>query len=533
MKPEDISDAIGMLDDHLIAYAENVRKKHTIEQEIPKKQFRFYAVTITAVFALFCFAASIVFSHFEAKKQARNATATQISKAIYPKKPLYPNNLESGKEEEAYEQYKKWQKEQEKQKQYQAPAKESLKNLTNFFSETMRQLLIKKDTDLSHFFTSTDDKNYVCSPLNLYMALSVLSELCDGNSQKQIFTLLKTDTKKALQVQTNCLWNAEYCNDGVTENILANSLWLNETIPFRQSLMDTLAKTYYVSSYKGTMGSKKFDQMLQDWINKQTNYFLKKETQTISLEKETILALVSTLYFQSGFSTEFSVDATKEAIFHSPYKDITCDFMREDNVQDYYESEHFLAIEKYLKNDQSLWLFLPKEDIKVQELLKDNSVMNLILYKSKIPSLEEAEQEKQQIMQEIKNIKRKTRLIHLSLPKFDISSKFNLKESLQAMGITDVFDRAKADFSPLLSVDTVSNSIYLSKASQTVRLMIDETGVLGSSYVEMELNYTYAGEEPEMEELNLTFDRPFLFVIAGKAETPLFAGIVNNPKKDS
>ena len=196
MKPEDISDAIGMLDDHLIACAENVRKKHTIEQEIPKKQFRFYAVTITAVFALFCFTASIVFSHFEAKKQARNATATQISKAIYPKKPLYPNNLESGKEEEAYEQYKKWQKEQEKQKQYQAPAKESLKNLTNFFSETMRQLLIKKDTDLSHFFTSTDDKNYVCSPLNLYMALSVLSELCDGNSQKQIFTLLKTDTKK-------------------------------------------------------------------------------------------------------------------------------------------------------------------------------------------------------------------------------------------------------------------------------------------------------------------------------------------------
>ena len=36
MKPEDISDAIGMLDDHLIACAENVRKKHTIEQEIPK-----------------------------------------------------------------------------------------------------------------------------------------------------------------------------------------------------------------------------------------------------------------------------------------------------------------------------------------------------------------------------------------------------------------------------------------------------------------------------------------------------------------
>lgn len=159
--------------------------------------------------------------------------------------------------------------------------------------------------------------------------------------------------------------------------------------------------------------------------------------------------------------------------------------------------------------------------------------MNLILYKSEIPSSEETKQGKQKIRQEIKNIKRKTRLIHLSLPKFDISSKFNLKESLQAMGITDVFDGAKADFSPSLSVDTVSNPIYLSEASQTVRLMVDETGVLGSSYVEMEFNFTYAGGEPEMEELNLTFDRPFLFVIAGKAETPLFAGIVNNPKKDS
>lgn len=71
MKPEDISDAIGMLDDHLIACAENVRKKHIIEQEMPKKQFRSYAA-ITAVFVLFCFVVPFIFYTFSFRNKKAN-----------------------------------------------------------------------------------------------------------------------------------------------------------------------------------------------------------------------------------------------------------------------------------------------------------------------------------------------------------------------------------------------------------------------------------------------------------------------------
>ena len=66
-------------------------------------------------------------------------------------------------------------------------------------------------------------------------------------------------------------------NDGAVTSILANSLWLNESVNFNQSTMDSLAKNYYASSFRGEMGSEEFNQALRDWINEQTGGLLEAQ----------------------------------------------------------------------------------------------------------------------------------------------------------------------------------------------------------------------------------------------------------------
>ena len=114
-------------------------------------------------------------------------------------------------------------------------------------------------------------------------------------------------------------------------------------------------------------------------------------------------------------------------------------------------------------------------------------------------------------------------LVHLSMPKFDISSEFDLREALKTLGITDVLDPSVSDFSPM--TDDV-DFVYLSKAQHDVRVTVDEEGVEAAAFTVMAMSG--AGAPPdEIEEIDFTVDRPFLFVIMSDDNLPLFAGVVN------
>ena len=120
--------------------------------------------------------------------------------------------------------------------------------------------------------------------------------------------------------------------------------------------------------------------------------------------------------------------------------------------------------------------------------------------------------------QESKRIK-----VNLSLPKFDVSCDLKLKDTMQAMGITDVFG-TNADFSAILSPDTPQAG--LSIASHAARVAIDEEGIIAAAYTVMA---DAGASPPPEEEVDLVLDRPFLFLVESRDGLPLFAGIVNEP----
>ena len=114
--------------------------------------------------------------------------------------------------------------------------------------------------------------------------------------------------------------------------------------------------------------------------------------------------------------------------------------------------------------------------------------------------------------------------IDLSVPKFDVSADTDLSGALRALGVTDVFDAGKADFSPL--TDDKADAIFLSQAKHSARVTIDEEGVVAAAYTVM---VACGAALPPDERVEFTLDRPFLFAVTGESGEILFAGIVNTP----
>lgn len=114
--------------------------------------------------------------------------------------------------------------------------------------------------------------------------------------------------------------------------------------------------------------------------------------------------------------------------------------------------------------------------------------------------------------------------IDLSVPKFDVSADTDLSGALRALGVTDVFDAGKADFSPLTDK---ADDIFLSQAKHSARVTIDEEGVVAAAYTVMVA--CRSRPCPPDERVEFTLDRPFLFAVTGESGEILFAGIVNTP----
>lgn len=481
MKPEDIYDGITGIRDDLVEGAKKGAKS---------RKKRWYGA-VAAVVTL-----AIVGGIALRPGGGLVTSAYAIAEAQYPEMALYPDEEYHSDpfDPEAYERaYDAWRESVRAQRR---DLEDAASSLQEFFTRSSRT-----------FLSGEGVENRVYSPLNVYMALCMLSELTGGDSREQILALLGSGDMDALRRQAGDVWNANYRSDGATTSVMANSLWLNENVNFVRKTMDTLAQSYYASSYRGEMGSEGFNKALQDWLKEQTGGLLDEAAENVTLDADTVLALASTLYFRDKWTSEFMESFTENGVFHSPAGDVECDFMHQGGSDTYYWGERFAAVCKGFEGDGEMWFLLPDEGTSPEELLTDGEAMDFLFSQGG-----RWEWENQKYL-----------IVNKAIPKFDVSSQMELREGLQELGVTDVFEPGTADFSPM--TDEVQGG-YLSKATHAVRVAIDEEGCVAAAFTVMA---RVGAEMPPEEEVDFVLDRPFLFCITGESGLPLFVGIVNQP----
>lgn len=364
----------------------------------------------------------------------------------------------------------------------------------------------KANAALMDFYTEgsarfVDGKgNSVWSPVNAFIGLSMVAELTEGDSRQQILDLFGVEDLDTLRSYVTNIWEQVY-RGGKENCTLANSLWLEESLTYEQDAMDNLAYYYYASVYEGKMGSKKMNKAVSAWLEKNTGGLLKTSTDKINLSPETVLALYSTIYLRGTWHEEFKKSDNTKGMFHSSVGDQTVTYMNQKEMtMTYYWADNFSAVCKTMKNGTSMWFILPDEGVSTEDLLTDGQYMQMLC--GQWESYGEYK-------------------VNLTVPKFDISGGVQLRQGLMEMGLTDVFDPAKADFSAITS-DT---PVYLTAADQKVRVIIDEEGVKAAAYIE--IPGAGAAQPPE-DIVDFVVDRPFLFAITGSS-VPLFIGSIDQP----
>ena len=477
MKKENLSDALGEVDERFI------------EEALPKKKRGSGWIKWTsAVAAVLAVSIGIVAVLGHSGTTPIVAGAHAVVEANYPKMAQYPSSRYGY--DYSDKDYSAWRDSKAERAKYYGSSSE----LGSFMEKTV-----------SEFLSGSKDGNRIYSPVNVYMALCMLAEITDGNSRAQILSLIGVKDIKSLREQAYAVWNANYCDDGSVTSVLANSVWLSDKITYNENTLKTVAEKYFASSFSGQMGSDEYTKMLRDWLNKQTGGLLSDKISGVELDPQTVIALASTIYFRAKWDAEFYEKETKQGVFHEKNGDVTVDFMNQTMwYGQYYYGKNFSATTKQLEESGEMRFILPDEGVTVDDLLSDGEALSFIAGNTEaVPS--------------------KLIRINLSVPKFDVDSKFDLSAGLKDLGVSDVFDIVKSDFSPL----TDSTKAYVTSAEHSARVAIDEEGVIAAAYTVMVMA---GAAEPPKDEIDFVVDRPFIFVITSVDGTPLFVGVVNTVK---
>lgn len=370
--------------------------------------------------------------------------------------------------------------------------------------------------DLQEFFRQgsqtflTGEGNTVWSPVNASVALSVLAETAAGTTRQEVLDLLGVEDVQTLRRYISALWEQCHEDDGREISILASSLWLDDSMKYDQRVMDTLACDYYASVYQGDLGSGRTSRAIQNWVNNQTGGLLKRLSNGIDVSAnapaiETALALVSTVYLQATWNDEFSSAGNSNGIFHAPCGDRNVTYMnKKETDMTYYWGESYGAVSMGLQNGCTMWMLLPDEGKAPSDVLTEGEYLNML--------------GKSWVYENSKYMK-----VNLSVPKFDISANLDLKEGLQRLGLTEVFDVNGGDFGTTFETDL---PIFVNRVDQASRVSIDEEGITAASYIV--LDWGAGAAAPAEEIIDFVLDRPFVFVIES-AGIPLFVGVVNEP----
>ena len=477
MKNRDILlDVIGDTDEKLVPELTAKKKKSSII-----KWTALGGVCAAAVIACIAILPKTGDDTVTSPSDKAGSNAMLLAAAAYPEMPMYPDEMD----QDALTQWN--------------DAKQALRNqpagykdgFDKFFSDTTNT-----------FLTGAESENIVYSPLSLYMALGMSAEITDGSSRQQILDVLGQGDIDTLRSHSRSIWQANYMDDGMAKCVLATSLWTNDDLNYNDETVRSVADNYYSSVYTGDPTDEKYNKLMQDWMNEQTDGLLENYVSDIKMDPEMLLTLASTVNYSGKWNNKFLPENTEKGVFHAVGGDVECDFMNSERDMGYCWGEHFSSVSLQLENNGHMKLILPDEGHSPDDLLNDEQVKELMLSNWDYPN-------------------NKYVIVDMSVPKFDVSSKIDLRSGLNALGITDIFDAGRSNFTPL----TDTERVFLSQAEQDTRVTIDEEGCKAASLTVMMYNGSGAPED----HVDFKLDRPFIFEIMSETGLPLFVGIVNDP----
>jgi serpin B len=356
----------------------------------------------------------------------------------------------------------------------------------------------------------TQDGNLIYSPYSISLALAMTYAGARGATESQMAQTLHFLPQDQLHPAFNAL-DLQLAEHGKAQSEeetpfqlnIANAVWAEQTYPFLQSFLDTIALNYgggirladFINGYEAVRKE------INNWVSDQTEEKIKDLIPEGVLSPDTRMALVNAIYFKADWLSPFNADSTRDAPFQLlDGSEVTVPTMNQDAFIPYSKGNGWQAIEMaYQGETAAMDIIVPDEGrFKEVEASLDPQTASAILSNLQPTS------------------------VSLGLPKFKFESEFRLADQLKALGMPDAFDPDIADFSGM----SERNDLYISAVLHKAFVAVDEKGTEAAAATAVIVDVASA----PVFDVTLTIDRPFIFLIRDiPTGQILFVGRVLNP----
>ena len=353
------------------------------------------------------------------------------------------------------------------------------------------------ETSVKVFEDSQGNMNY--SPLSLFYSLAMATSGAEGETLEEMLSLLNVKDKEYLSEQSGNYFRTLYFDNNIGKLKLANSLWMNQDVLWKESFIENAAKNFYTDTFQMDFKSSLTQDSMKAWIKENTQGTLEPE---VELDPLQILSILNTVYFYDEWINTFDESQTKDDVFNVMNENkVNVPFMHNPYGSGlFFKGENFLRAGLQLKNQGSMVFILPDEGVDPKELIATPEKMRI--------AFEEGTEGYGEITWQI--------------PKFSFHSKINLKENLKGLGLLSPFEE-DANFTAI-----TDQMAYISDILQETHIGIDEKGVEASSYTEL----SFVGTALPIDKAEMILNRPFLYGITSPQGQLIFVGICENPSLD-
>ncbi|XP_054579840.1 serpin B7 isoform X2 [Eptesicus fuscus] len=240
---------------------------------------------------------------------------------------------------------------------------------------------------------------------------------------------------------------------------------------------------------------------INNWVTNETHGKIKNIISEGSISSSVVMVLVNAVYFKGKWESAFPKSDTRHCRFKSPKcpgKAVAMMYQERMFNLSVIQDPRMQVLELRYQGGISMYIMLPQSE-NLSEIENQLTFENLMKWTS--PR------------------KMNHRYVKVFLPQFKIEKKYEIKRYLQALGLRDIFDETRADFSGIASGGRLS----LSKLMHESYIEVNEDGTEAAAVSENTIV-----EKLLPESTVFKADHPFLFVIR-KNDIILFSGKVSCP----
>lgn len=385
---------------------------------------------------------------------------------------------------------------------------------------------------LSDVADVTGNVNY--SPVSLWIALAIAAQGAGGRTLEQLTEALGINGLDVEQCRTLIASINRHQPNAKSVTEMHDSVWVVDTLTPHRSFVDDVSRMFDAKVNDIDFSNPKAGGIISDWIGRHTKGLLHP---AIECDGSESLDIVNTVYADGRWEQPFKIEDTTSGMFHGDHADAKIPFMNrlcEDVLYLCDETYGWQRLDLPFDGGGELRIVLPDPG-NLDTLLKDPVALRRAFRTEWTAAVSQADKKELEGMDRLKAklaarkhpetmpIYSNIVTAKVSLPRFAINGTVawgTLVGMLHAMGVTDAFDPACADFSRLCDAPIVIDDIM-----QGTSIEVNEQGARAAVHT----GIAVPGAAPQLGTL-ITFnvDRPFMYALMTRDRLPLFVGAARN-----